>query len=161
MLNHNAVYHANTALDLQVCKSGHGEFNTLGKPAPRGGEVNHIERVQTIRLDDYVREHRIDRVDLMKIDVEGAEDFALRGAKNLLSSHAAPILSIEFSARNCKSMGYDAEVIRERLQDFGYSLFSFAPESHMLTPFPENAEHAEGENVTALKSPESWPGVFT
>ncbi|AUN95517.1 FkbM family methyltransferase [Pseudazoarcus pumilus] len=36
--------------------------------------------VQTITLDDYVRQAGIERVDLIKMDIEGAERMALRGA---------------------------------------------------------------------------------
>lgn len=38
------------------------------------------EKIQTIRLDDYVRRMALDRVDYIKLDIEGAEAAALRGA---------------------------------------------------------------------------------
>lgn len=159
-INHNAVYHEKTTLELKVCDSGRGEFNTLGQPARRGGGVDHIEKIEAIRLDDYVVEHQIGRVDLMKIDVEGAEDFVLRGGADLLSREDAPILSIEFSERNVEAMGYGVDVIRTRMQGFGYTLFSFTPESGILSPFPDDAQHADGDNVIGVKSRDNWPGTF-
>lgn len=48
-------------------------------------------RVASIPLDDLAVEHEIDRVDLLKMNIEGAEDAALAGATRLLrrTRHAA------------------------------------------------------------------------
>lgn len=42
--------------------------------------------VPTIRLDDYIAEHRVKRVDLLKIDAEGWEPFCVEGAMASLKS---------------------------------------------------------------------------
>lgn len=55
------------------------------------------EAVQTITLDDWVAQHALPRVDLVKMDIEGAELDALAGAEQLLSGHA-PALLIECNA---------------------------------------------------------------
>jgi Methyltransferase FkbM domain len=39
-------------------------------------------------IDDFCREHAIDRIDLLKIDVQGWELEVLRGAKTMLSRDA-------------------------------------------------------------------------
>jgi hypothetical protein len=49
------------------------------------GSPRVCEPVQTMRFDTYCRRQGIDRVDLMKIDVEGAELQVLRGMGSLLS----------------------------------------------------------------------------
>jgi len=56
-----------------------------------GGDV--FEEVRTISLDDYVREQRIDRVDFIKADIEGAERQLLKGARWVLKNHK-PALAI-------------------------------------------------------------------
>jgi len=56
-----------------------------------GGDV--FEEILTITLDDYVREQRIDRVDFIKADIEGAERQLLRGAREVLKNHK-PALAI-------------------------------------------------------------------
>lgn len=38
------------------------------------------ESVETITLDDYVHHFKVDKVDLIKLDIEGAERYALNGA---------------------------------------------------------------------------------
>ena len=40
--------------------------------------------VRTIRLDDWATEHRLQRVDFIKVDIEGAEELAMRGAEQLV-----------------------------------------------------------------------------
>jgi FkbM family methyltransferase len=51
------------------------------------------ERVQTIRLDDYVARSNLNRVDFVKMDIEGAEMPALRGAINTIR-HFKPKLAL-------------------------------------------------------------------
>jgi len=51
------------------------------------------EQVQTIRLDDYVARMQLNRVDLIKMDIEGAEMPALRGAVDTIR-HFRPKLAL-------------------------------------------------------------------
>ena len=51
------------------------------------------DRVQTIRLDDYVARSQLSRVDFIKMDIEGAEIPALRGALDTIR-HFRPKLAL-------------------------------------------------------------------
>lgn len=42
-------------------------------------------QVRGVRLDDFCREHRLDRIDLLKMDIQGGEGRALAGASELLT----------------------------------------------------------------------------
>ena len=42
------------------------------------------ERVRVIRLDDYVGQKRLDRLDLLKVDAEGADFEVIKGARRTL-----------------------------------------------------------------------------
>jgi FkbM family methyltransferase len=75
-----------------------GDEIVMGRGASQGstsifGREPDGDRVQTIRLDDYVVGANLPRVDYIKMDIEGAEVAALRGAVNTLR-HFQPRLAI-------------------------------------------------------------------
>ncbi len=55
------------------------------------------EIVQTVTIDDWLKDNKIVNVDIMKMDIEGAEIFALTGARTLLAKRP-PLLIIECNA---------------------------------------------------------------
>lgn len=69
-------------------KVGALQGGTAVSATPAGEEL-----VQTIRLDDYVSRMRLNRVDLIKMDIEGAEMPALRGAIDTIR-HFRPKLAL-------------------------------------------------------------------
>lgn len=73
--------------------------------------------VPVITLDDFVRERELKRVDVMKIDIEGAEAMAFEGATKLLSAADAP--DVIFEAHP----GSDAA---NWLAAHGYTIYEFS-----------------------------------
>lgn len=53
---------------------------------PVDASRSDLSRVQTISLDDYVRDRGLTKVDFIKMDIEGGERDALRGARHTLST---------------------------------------------------------------------------
>ena len=86
---------------------------------------NRIE-VQTMSLDEYLRRAAIERVDLIKIDVEGAEVKVLRGAQVLLSRPDAPAMMLEFNPPLLALMGTSDEELAALLSSYGYKLQTVA-----------------------------------
>jgi FkbM family methyltransferase len=64
------------------------------------------ERVELRTLDDFCEEHRIDRVDLLKLDVEGNEMQALEGARAMMDRDAIDMIQFEFGGCNIDSRTY-------------------------------------------------------
>lgn len=62
--------------------SGKGPGSRVS-PAPSGPAD---ARVSTVAIDDFVREHDVPRVDLIKMDIEGAELKALEGAAETITT---------------------------------------------------------------------------
>jgi FkbM family methyltransferase len=74
--------------------------------------------VETRRLDGLV----LGRIDMAKIDVEGAELMVLRGAAETLARDR-PALLVEYDERNTTAFGYKPEKIMEFLKTLGYTHF--------------------------------------
>jgi FkbM family methyltransferase len=72
--------------------------------------------VQTVSIDSYVETNGLDRLDFVKIDVEGAEDAVIRGMSCTLGS-LRPAVLVEIHAND----GSDSEALG-RLQAAGYQL---------------------------------------
>ncbi len=89
--------------------------------------------VQCRTLDDYVEEHGIDAINLIKIDVEGAELDVLLGARHVLSRNPKPHIIIEFWEEFLQAYGSSCAQVAEFLQGSGYSLFWIGETG--LTPY--------------------------
>jgi FkbM family methyltransferase len=74
-------------------------------------------------LNRYIADCSIERVDFLKIDVEGSELAVLKGASDLLSSPAAPPMMIEINDDTSTAFGYDSGDIWELLCSYGYDHF--------------------------------------
>lgn len=81
------------------------------------------EEVVTQSLDDALDQACVDRVDLIKIDVEGAEEWVLRGANKVVSSHK-PTIIFEVNREATSRLGLSPSGARDLLQSVGYKFFS-------------------------------------
>ena len=77
-------------------------------------------QVRGRRIDDVVRELHLTRVDAMKIDVEGAEVFVLRGAIDTMKRFH-PKVVIEVVAEQLASMQTTPEDIVAIMHEAGYN----------------------------------------
>ena len=85
-------------------------------------EETPVWEVEMARIDDVLRELAVSRVDVVKIDVEGAEVLALRGAKQVLSGTEALIV-FEVAPENLRGFGYVVEDLVGLLEEYGYRKF--------------------------------------
>ena len=60
--------------------------------------------VPRISLDAYVDRTTLDRIDVIKIDIEGAEERALRGATGVLERHSPKLLVEVHGRRSVRSL---------------------------------------------------------
>jgi FkbM family methyltransferase len=100
--------------------------NKLGSAFASMRDQNYdggFERVvaQATTLDSYCRENNITHIDLLKIDVEGAELQVLHGASAMLSASRKPVLFIESEASIIKVFGHTVQEVIDYIQGFGYS----------------------------------------
>jgi FkbM family methyltransferase len=83
------------------------------------GEHAVRARVPIRRLDAYAAEHAIDRVDFVKMDIEGGERDALLGGEALFR-RTRPALLVEIEPARIAPWGYDPREIFELVASWGY-----------------------------------------
>jgi protein O-GlcNAc transferase len=114
---------------------GHGYLNTDVTPELQSLAVVGTGAPTEIRaLDSVAEERSIERVDFIKVDVEGEERSVLEGAERLLVREA-PLLMIEFWGANKFNVG-----IFEPLYRTGHDCFRLMPGINVLVPFYESEE---------------------
>ena len=59
--------------------------------------------INIIKLDDFVKEYNVDKIDLLKIDVEGNELKILKGATELIKNNKIDVIHFEFNEMNVYS----------------------------------------------------------
>jgi FkbM family methyltransferase len=123
-----------------------GMMNSL-KPPPTESRVEKTV-VPAVSLDEYLQNHKIERMDLMKIDVEGGEMEAFRGARRLLES-IRPIVICEVLDGVTRSWGYPAHDIVKHLSQYEYDWFDFRDDGS-LCPHAHREEYADGRNYLAV-----------
>ncbi|MFQ5491339.1 MAG: FkbM family methyltransferase [Phycisphaerae bacterium] len=110
---------------LNVYDDAHLTWNTMAQRplADHGIDVatTGTESVPAQTVDDYCTGYGIERVDLLKIDVEGAELQVLRGAGRMLQEKRVGCCVFEFG-QTTLDMGNSAKQIQDYLLAVGYSV---------------------------------------
>jgi FkbM family methyltransferase len=96
-----------------------GESSFSKANASQSG-VTHSYKVRARPLDDVVRESGVTRVDVIKIDVEGAEYLVLQGSRETLAKFKPAVL-VEIIDHQLKEMGSSAEQVRQFFREHGYA----------------------------------------
>lgn len=76
---HYAIYNEQKAIDINICPA---DAENTGISSIRENRLHHLENkvsVQAIRMDNFMKEHKIDKIDFLKLDVEGCNFEALQG----------------------------------------------------------------------------------
>ncbi len=100
VLNNLALSDTNGSIKLHVYDEQLSSFNSAAaRPLKNYGldfEPVGIEETRATTVDDYCEQQKIERIDLLKIDVEGAEFQVLQGARRMLAAKRINCLTFEF-----------------------------------------------------------------
>ena len=103
---------------------GHSLGDQSQNPDLAGWDPETLKiRVPTQTLDDFIAEHRIPRVDFIKIDVEGAECLVFGGAPILLARPDAPVILCEVAEAAQRAFQRSEGDLRRLLYQVGYHSF--------------------------------------
>src|SRR5262249_26351938 len=104
----------------------------IGAASANGGNWSlasrgdHRFEVKLVRLDDYLQANPLPRIDLMKIDVEGAEVRVLRGARKTLERFR-PLIVFEVCPAWLAKMQTNPTELFTELVGHGYSIHALPP----------------------------------
>ena len=96
--------------------------NSLRPPVTQARTISI--RVEVTSLDEYLSNEAIPKVNFIKLDVEGSELDALKGAVRLLATAPRPVLMVEVYDIRTEPWGYRAHEIVQFLSQATYEWFS-------------------------------------
>jgi FkbM family methyltransferase len=141
-----ALGHEASKAELFLVQGSEDGCNSLRPPAVAA--TTQTVLVDVISLDDYLLNAGLNRVDLVKLDVEGAERDVLLGASNLLSRSLRPVILAEVQDIRTRPWGYPAREIVQLLDRVGYEWFRILS-SGLLAP-ADIHEQSYDANLVAI-----------
>jgi FkbM family methyltransferase len=103
-----------------------------------GSATNHIAptkapehngvTVPAISLDSFAAKLNLERIGFIKIDIEGAEVIAIRGAKDLLRNKRIELGLIELCPQNLQALGFSMPELFSEIEARGYSIHTLNPD---------------------------------
>jgi FkbM family methyltransferase len=139
-----ALGEAEGTAELYLVRGSETGCNSLR--APNIAQDTERLSVSVECLDRVLQDHGIEHVDLIKLDVEGAELSALRGARQLLSKQPRPVILTEVQEIRTRPWGYRALEIVRYLSSANYRWFRPLPNGS-LERLDATAEEYDGNFV--------------
>jgi FkbM family methyltransferase len=134
-VEHKAIYSEETSLTFQIFTkySVNSGISGIGEQhATYAGEKQRSVEVRATTLDSYFLS-RARRPDFIKIDVEGGEWHALRGARGLIAAQPDLQLLIEWSPDQLTACGTEPRALAEIIPALGLKCFNAENDMAPLT----------------------------
>jgi FkbM family methyltransferase len=152
-LNNVAVGDRAGTTSFHVYPESHSSWNSVGRrPLEKYGialRPEKIVEVPQITLDNYCTEHHVKHIDLLKLDLEGCELQALRGARRLLEARRVTMCIMEFGQTTFDQHNTPHD-IASFWQSVGYHLRNLVP-GDPLFPGGKSAETAQFAMLLAAR----------
>lgn len=137
---------------LKVAVYPYDGHNSLGSFGYQTTKIDHQEIVITNTLDQIMARVKLKKIDMIKIDVEGAEMSVLEGAKKTIQA-LRPSLIIELSDRTLIKQSAGSGMVWEFLKSLSYTIYSFNQKNGKLQK-ASRKKYYDGENIIALPQEE-------
>lgn len=79
-------------------------------------KIEETLKVQSVTIDEYCKRHDIDKVDLIKMDIEGFEEKAYKGMHEIIKASPTLTLFVEFTKESYENA---EQFYNQMLNDFG------------------------------------------
>lgn len=124
---------------------------TSQRQTMRGEGIIGEEIVECVTLDKFMSANNINRVDFLKIDVEGSEKDVLEGCKKLLEEQKDLILMVELDKENDEINGNLRKEVVDRMYKIGYEAWIIDRKSLRLKRIAGNENNYFGINFIFIK----------
>src|SRR5581483_11571420 len=104
--------------------------------------------VNATTIDDIARQRGLANIDIIKLDIEGAEIRALRGADMVLRT-MRPLLLVEVSEASLRHQRGSPIELRDFLRDYDYVMLAIDEETAKPVPITDD-DPAQSTNVIAV-----------
>lgn len=138
-------------MDLYYDKEGSGLASVYPRDLSHYKiEFSRRETIQLTTLDEFCAAEKLERIDFLKLDVEGHELAVLKGASRMLSAGKVQLIQFEFGGCNIDSRTYFRDYFNFFKQE--YNLYRILSDG--LEPLPayhERLEVFQSANYLAIK----------
>ncbi|MBW4509728.1 MAG: FkbM family methyltransferase [Scytonematopsis contorta HA4267-MV1] len=110
-------------------------------------DTNKTIQVSTDTLDNLLQNQSLSNLTLAKMDIEGAELLAFKGAKLLLKQQRPTVWILEVNDA-VNNFGHKKQDVIDLLQFYGYGLYTYDAEINQIKSI--NLEQQQGNNVLAI-----------
>lgn len=133
-LNQIALWDKDTTVSLGMPA---GMLNNAGAYSVRAGadKLSSIE-APAARLDTYCALQNLSRVDVIKMDIEGAEPFAISGGLEVIKKFR-PTLLVEINRTALNDMGMNTTKFWEVISNLGYRIWRIGHSPETCGPVPD------------------------
>ena len=118
------------------------------------GESTNVIHVKTVCLDNHLRS--LERVDVVKVDVEGAEALVLKGMKDIIARNPDIIIIMEFAPSNLKRAGTQPEDLINIIRSMGLGIAIIDEDSGLVRRDVPDEELCSAYSVNMLL--QRWDG---
>jgi FkbM family methyltransferase len=125
--------------ELKIANSGRSGHNTLGDPVWEGVRVSEVEAVHLRSLDSIAAEKQLSRLDVVKIDAEGAEMRIIQGGSRVLREFR-PSLLFEAQESSLRQQGGSLDGLMTAVSRHNYRIYAFDPDTGLPTAKPSSAD---------------------
>jgi FkbM family methyltransferase len=112
----------------------------------KSSERSTLEEIVEIKAFDDEYYNQLKRLDFVKIDIEGAELYCLKGMEKTIKKFKPQIL-IEINEETFNSAGYTKSELIEYIKDLKYSIFKIKKGKLKFIPNPNNNILEDGNYV--------------
>jgi FkbM family methyltransferase len=118
---------------LPIEKNSKFEISRMIASKNKDSDFQKITKAKIDTLDEYCKNNKIDKIDLLKIDTQGFEPEVLKGSHNMLSEQKIKILEVELILGFAYEKNLDFFDIEKYLNPYGYKLISISNSGNSIS----------------------------